>query len=154
MKFKFIMKNSIRAIMAILSIIILVGAGLIISRLVIYGMDTFSVVSLVFAVIVEVMFALLEFNTNYVFAEDELIINLGIMKQKIKYTDILTAKNYINEKELFIIFRPQKPKDEGDLSQILVNVKKEQYTDFVELLKSKNDMIIYDEIDKNIKEEN
>lgn len=153
MKFKFILKNSMKTIMIVLGIIIVIGAGFTISKLSIYGVDAFSIVSLVFAIIVEIMLLLLLFNTNYVFKEKNLNVNLGIMTQKINYNDIIAIKNYVKHQELFLIFKPNKPKEEGDLSQIMINIKPELYTDFVEALKLKNNMIVYDEIDQNYQEE-
>lgn len=154
MKFKFNLKNSLKIITIILGLIIILGAGFTISRLVIYGVDAFSIVSLVFAVIVLAMLLLMQFNTHYTFTDEYLKVTLAIMVQKIKYTDILSIKNYVQHKELFIIFRPNKPKNEDDLSQIMINIKPELYTDFIEALKLKNDMIVYDEINSNLTEEN
>ena len=90
------------------------------------------------------------FNTHYVFSDLELKVCLGIMTQHIKYTDIVAIKNYIKHKEMFIIFRPNKQKEEGDLTQILINIKPELYTDFAEELKRKNSMIMYDEINQDL----
>ena len=154
MKFKFILKNSLKTIMVVLGLIIIIGAGFTIYKLTVFGLDAFSIISLVFAIIVLVMLVLMGFNTNYTFTNEYLKVTLAIMVQKIKYTDILAIKNYVKHNELFIIFRPNNPKKEDDLSQIMINIKPELYTDFIESLKQKNNMIVYDEINSNIDEEN
>ena len=152
MKFKFLLKKSITVALIIFTIIMAVCFGFICYRLAVFGPDAFSIVSITISLIFFVLAGLILFNTHYVFSEDELKVCLGVMTQHIKYNDIVAIKNYIKHKEMFIIFRPNKQKEEGDLTQILINIKPELYTDFVEELKRKNSMIMYDEINQDLSE--
>ena len=154
MKFRFILKNSIKAALLVFGLILTACVGFTLFNLVSNGADAFSIVSLILSIVVLVVIFLLLLNTTYTFTEKYLRVNLGIMCQKIYYGEILQIKNYVNQKELFLIFRPHNAKTEDTLSQIMVNVKPELFADFVEALNGKNSEIFYDEIDgKSIEEE-
>lgn len=153
MKFKFIIKNSIKTAVIVFAVIILVGAGFTLANLILNGTSAFPVISLVFAFIVLILIFALLFNTYYHFRENDLTICLGVMLERIKYTDILEIKNYTKAKELFVIYRPKNPKEKDNLAQILVNIKPENYADFTETLLSKNGAIVYDEINVMLDED-
>lgn len=153
MKFRFIIKNSLKIALIIFGLVIAGCVGFTIYNLSVNGADAFSIVSLVLAFIVLLAICLLLINTSYTFTESYLKVSLGIMNQKIYYNDVLQIKNYVNQKEMFIIFRPRNAKTEDALSQIMVNVKPELFADFVDTLKSKNSEIVYDEVNGHVSEE-
>lgn len=153
MKFRFIIKNSLKIALIIFGLVIAGCVGFTIYNLSVNGADAFSIVSLVLAFIVLLAICLLLINTSYTFTESYLKVSLGIMNQKIYYNDVLQIKNYVNQKEMFIIFRPRNAKTKDALSQIMVNVKPELFADFVDALKSKNSEIVYDEVNGHVSEE-
>lgn len=153
MKFRFIIKNSLKIALIIFGLVIAGCVCFTIYNLSVNGADAFSIVSLVLAFIVLLAICLLLINTSYTFTESYLKVSLGIMNQKIYYNDVLQIKNYVNQKEMFIIFRPRNAKTEDALSQIMVNVKPELFADFVDALKSKNSEIVYDEVNGHVSEE-
>ncbi len=153
MKFRFIIKNSLKIALIIFGLVIAGCVGFTIYNLSVNGADAFSIVSLVLAFIVLLAICLLLINTGYTFTESYLKVSLGIMNQKIYYNDVLQIKNYVNQKEMFIIFRPRNAKTKDALSQIMVNVKPELFADFVDALKSKNSEILYDEVNGHVSEE-
>lgn len=153
MKFRFIIKNSLKIALIVFGLVIAGCVGFTIYNLSVNGADAFSIVSLVLAFIVLLAICLLLINTGYTFTESYLKVSLGIMNQKIYYNDVLQIKNYVNQKEMFIIFRPRNAKTKDALSQIMVNVKPELFADFVDALKSKNSEILYDEVNGHVSEE-
>lgn len=153
MKFKFLVKNSITIVLIILSVLILAGSGYTLYNMIMFGASAFSIISIIFAIMVLVLICLLLFNTFYHFKEDKLVVSLGIFQQGIDYRDIVKIKNYVNAKELFILFIPKNQKQVDDISQIMINIKPSEYKTFSDALIAKNANIIYDEIDKNLDEE-
>lgn len=146
-RFNYVHKRSFIILAAFLVIILLVGIIVNIIELVTYEKSVLFTILPIFGIVfmaaMLVLLVLMVFNTHYTLTDYGFKQTIGFIFSKKLYNDLLLLREHPDKKMLLMYFK-RKIKGEYFIEHIVINIKPQDYNDFINAVRSKNSDVQYE----------
>ena len=115
---------------------------------------TAYIVSMILLVLLLIFIPVFLFASYYNIQKEKFIICMCFYKKKIEYSDLLNIRHDKKTKQTIIYYYTYNKQGEQLVTMLYVNINEKYLDNFVNDLKDKNNMIIYDIFNKEENEQN
>ena len=110
--------------------------------------DTAYIISLALLIALLAFIPIFIFGSSYTLGKDKFTLSMCFIKKTIAYSDLLNIRHDANINQTIMYYYTYNKSGEQLVSMLYLNIDKKNLDSFVQDLKDKNNMIIYDIFNK------